>query len=912
MSSASDWKTLVDPRSNKLYYVNMLTKKTTWTNPFAPQTKDWVQYTDAKGRNYYMNKLARTSTWSKPAGFDEDALEYATLKEKKKAPVKDAKVWTKHIDPTTKFPYWTDAEGNMSTIDPTLMDEKAIVKEAADGGGAAADPDEEEVWTVPLTTKHADNATQKERIDTLMKKIEGGVVKDIAEITDFSAKKLQEHIDSIQSIVSRKRTSYFIEKSLAFIEEIVERKEAHVLRAMSDTYAMRTFMSVLALPRKPSTVDLLLRVLLKASANHKDFAKRLRLEGQFWDTLFNCIKIASGNDAYCFVEVYTNDEARDIPTPRHSSKQKVDAYNEAAKNSIGEDLTEADTASMNEAAKNSLKLLDLFLAEDPMVITFVREYGGVKDLVECCRSHDPHVNAAATAVLNRFVDGSGKGEKLRPLVEGQYSMDELLAMIHSKSQKLVSAALESLLRRIKIAAFPPLDEMHEEGSVVLREGLHIVGKILGRKLDRVRVAVAIGSDDCLYVYELSSSSPLLKLGLSSSVSVKGDHTGLEVRQVGSNLVDFKLVISKPTADTSASLDEFLTRIKDASKRGKFAKMLKPVSSFGAAALQSVRVRSRRKRQARRDRERKSKADLAAAVPTLGKAPPRHRGMTRSISRLKQPIGPSSSQLPPAFDVQAVDAAPSFGLPIVNLDLNIAIRWSDIGPQVPQLLFFAKKFSAFSGRMKHAVAALRCVEVAPSSAGSVRTLSEARVAIVTEDEYEFLDSLAAVVKNARAVVREEKSGNAEADEVMAHVIRCVLVVLGASHSSGSSKQLTGVAKTLDRTLRDKGGDTKRGLGDLLARVATSGNGLYLLTTLLCAKKLWTAGHVDPLHDSKMTDGELARAVETAVKATESACTKRAITKAAEDLARGGGDGGAEAGKAGDVKRRRSKQKSCVVM
>ena len=33
MSEEGEWRALVDPRSKKVYYVNMLTRKTTWTNP---------------------------------------------------------------------------------------------------------------------------------------------------------------------------------------------------------------------------------------------------------------------------------------------------------------------------------------------------------------------------------------------------------------------------------------------------------------------------------------------------------------------------------------------------------------------------------------------------------------------------------------------------------------------------------------------------------------------------------------------------------------------------------------------------------------------------------------------------------------------------------------------------------------
>ena len=48
-----------------------------------------------------------------------------------------------------------------------------------------------------------------------MNLVESSVVKDISEIKDFSAKKLQEYLRTIQTIMSRKRNSYFIAKNLS-------------------------------------------------------------------------------------------------------------------------------------------------------------------------------------------------------------------------------------------------------------------------------------------------------------------------------------------------------------------------------------------------------------------------------------------------------------------------------------------------------------------------------------------------------------------------------------------------------------------------------------------------------------------------------------------------------------------------
>jgi hypothetical protein len=349
-----EWRALVDPRSKKVYYVNMLTRKTTWTNPHgkffffdarrreltrnggiytAPQTEEWVQYTDSKGRNYYMNKISRKSTWTKPDGFEEDSLDWVTKKEKKKQVKK--KGWTKYVDPRNNQPYWIDENGSMSTIDPNMKSDDSTSSASTSNDTTSSttttstDPvadDEEEVWTVPLTVKHADGTTQKAKISALMDKIEGGVVKDISEIKDFSANKLSEYLRAIQTIVSRKRTSYFIEKNLVYIEEIVDRNNASVMKHFSSSRNISTLMSILSLPRKASTVEVLLRVLLKTVRASERFASKLRLETRFWDCVFNCVSLASGNDdSYRFSETFTHDEARDIPTPRHSSKSEVDA-----------------------------------------------------------------------------------------------------------------------------------------------------------------------------------------------------------------------------------------------------------------------------------------------------------------------------------------------------------------------------------------------------------------------------------------------------------------------------------------------------------------------------------------------------------------------------------------------------------
>ena len=306
-----DWQTLTDPRSNREYYVNTLTKQTTWTNPNALQTKEWVQYADSKGRYYYMNKVTRLSSWTKPNGFDEEAYTYATGKVMKKKSSSSAKSdqkttktsWSKHLDKVTGQPYWTDGNGNITSTDPSILkDEQGggtnTTSDDGSGGG-----EEEEVWAVPLDAIDS-GAYTKEKIDKLMNLVESSVVKDISEIKDFSAKKLQEYLRTIQTIMSRKRNSYFIAKNLRFIEEIVDRKDPQVLKHFSDSYTMRIFTEILSTPHKPLVILALFQTLTKACAVNKKFRHKIRMECQFWDVVFDCIKIASG-DPHCFNNVFT-------------------------------------------------------------------------------------------------------------------------------------------------------------------------------------------------------------------------------------------------------------------------------------------------------------------------------------------------------------------------------------------------------------------------------------------------------------------------------------------------------------------------------------------------------------------------------------------------------------------------------
>jgi len=424
-----EWQTLLDPRSNREYYVNTLTKQTTWTNPSALQTKEWVQYADSKGRYYYMNKVTRMSSWSKPQGFDEEAYTYATGKvnktssqptatEKKKSTAAAAAVeWSKHLDKVTGQPYWTDGNGNITNTDPSVSQDEQ--------GGNSSTPgdDEEEIWSVPLDDIESGASYTKDKIDKLMNLVENSVVKDISEIKDFSAKKLQEYLRTIQTIMSRKRNSYFIAKNLKFIEEIVDRKDPQVLKHFSDSYTMRIFTEILGTPHKPLVVLALFQTLTKACMVNEKFRHKIRMECQFWDVVFDCIKIASGNPI-SFSSVFTLKEK----PKKGSSSTNTNIATTPIPGLPGADdnedkysnLSDEDEAIVKQVNCLALKLLETLL-DDPLVLNAMRDYECIHDVVECCRSHDRNTSNAAVSVLKRLVDVSEPGKpRLNLLMEGQY------------------------------------------------------------------------------------------------------------------------------------------------------------------------------------------------------------------------------------------------------------------------------------------------------------------------------------------------------------------------------------------------------------------------------------------------------------------------------------------------------------
>ena len=85
------------------------------------------------------------------------------------------------------------------------------------------------------------------------------------------------------------------------------------------------------------------------------------------------MSLASGNDdAIRFSETFTHDEARDIPTPRHSSKSEVDTYKKNVSNQLGKQHSEQDSKNLSECAHYSLELLEVYM-EDPLILNFARE-----------------------------------------------------------------------------------------------------------------------------------------------------------------------------------------------------------------------------------------------------------------------------------------------------------------------------------------------------------------------------------------------------------------------------------------------------------------------------------------------------------------------------------------------------------
>lgn len=843
-SDKNVWRPLVDPRSKKVYYVNVLTRQTTWTNPHAPQTEEWVQYTDAKGRHYYMNKISRKSTWTKPDDFDEDALDYATHKKRKEK--SNEKTWTKHIDPSTRQPYWIDQHGSISTTNPTGETESNASSSAYGGDdvddGVTGDADEE-VWTVPLTVKHADTATQKEKVAALMDKVEGGVVKDISEIKDFSTKKLNEYVRSIQTIVNRKRTSYFIEKNLAFIEEIVDRKDPKTLRGMCEGRTVRALMSILSLPRRPSTIETLLRVLLKTVRAEDDFGHKLRLETPFWDTIFTCVQLASGNDGTeAYVEVFTHDEARDIPTPRHSSKTEVEKYNKNIEASLAMQHTEQDARSVNECAHFALKLVETFL-DDPLIMNFAQEYGVVEDFVECSRSHEPRISMAACNVLAKYVKSDGT---LRDLVEGAYVERDLVVLGNCKVSKTARAALERLSRRTRAASIPPLSVLAGSSVSVQRDGVSY------EKHGDV-VAAFDAEDKCVYVYG-SDGSPVFKIGSQSSKIAVSATSSSCTFAFGNETSTVKLNVN---ANAASWCDQVGAALKSKRAFGS----LRPVSSFGAPVLRSVRTHTRRRRAERKkrvDAKAAAKKKASEGVISLSSAPRRgKKTLHRTKSTLRRPTGPSADSAPPSFDGDATMSPDDISFePVVhNIDESDAIRWSDIAYAVPQLLVCARRNSSIAARVGETALALTCVHNALCAAGSMSR--QACQSVVVEEEYGFVDTIVMVVKGTKSLDEDgEDATTSLHEDALVALTKCLMVCMDGATADRSVHRMLADVNAKLKTVNG-------GLHGLLTRLVSSTRGDVILVGVQLAYALLAFDVNVPVDDE--TKKRVADAVEDAKNA-----------------------------------------------
>ena len=101
--------------------------------------------------------------------------------------------------------------------------------------------------------------------------------------------------------------------------------------------------------------------------------------------------------------------------------------------------------------------------EDPLILNFAREYRAVNDIVECSRSHEARISIIAGKVLLKLVE---KKTKLRQLVDGSYSLNELLAMGVGRVSEAAMAALEEIVTRVSASSILSLDLLPGENTYV--------------------------------------------------------------------------------------------------------------------------------------------------------------------------------------------------------------------------------------------------------------------------------------------------------------------------------------------------------------------------------------------------------------------------------------------------------------
>jgi len=818
-SKNDTWIPVRDPKSGKYFFVNKLTKQKTWTDPMALQTKEWVQYTDSKGRLYYINRITRSSTWTKPDGFHEDAQLFAQQLNGASDAGTDTggtvatAAWTKHVDPVSGRPYWTDAEGNSSGTDPSQI-EAAMMKATQTDATASAVTGktrrstlpgaDEEVWAVSLDALDV-GGVSADNVKKLDAQIEAGVVKDIAEIKDFSTKKLDEHLRKLQHILKRKRNSYFIHKTLGYVEEIIDRKDSATLKHLGSGLPISVLTNIMGSPRRPEVVKKVFTVVLKALTEDEMFRGQICLEGRFWDCVFNSIRFAASRDHICFLKVYAKDEARDVPTPRHSTKQDVSAYHKARADSVGTGTSPADADAAAETAGIAIRIIEALLGFDmPIVLTAVREYSAIRDLVSCCNAHSPQICAAAKAALARLVD-SATG-RLRCPSENKhlYDLPELLLLARSKSSPaVVSGALEGICSRLLIGAFCPLEDHIGSGSAIAASvgGNTLVATAdadadasLSGNMARVILVLAHGG---LYAYHYngdvlkSCGSRSSSISSSNGSSVNGKEFGDAgiVSVSSSNLVSgssasssdllapklpyFKLGLKGcHVTSTSTGLEQLVTvvyeqKIKSATRRGatRWMKSVKKElvirlpqsdessawckSLVGAVAAEEAKVSIHRPAsqlaepllRSLRLRTRMRRQTLTPRVTSMACADDK-------TARL-MPKPPTQADTNTAMASQAPEASRcSKGREpplLLNFDTNEAIFWAQLGAHIPVLLQLAIKCAKSTTRHQHAAAALRCVDLALNT-GSTKTMLLARISVTSD--YGLLSKLGLVVDAAK--------------------------------------------------------------------------------------------------------------------------------------------------------------------
>jgi len=157
--------------------------------------------------------------------------------------------------------------------------------------------------------------------------------------------------------------------------------------------------------------------------------------------------------------------------------------------------------------------------EDPLILNFAREYRAVNDIVECSRSHEARISNIAGKVLRKFVEK----KELRKLVDGTYSLNELLAMGVGRVPETANAALQEIVSRVSASSILSLSLLPGHDTHVLRNGLVLGGKAFTRFCDPFEVVAAIRNQS-LYLYR-SDGSPILKLGLQN-VKFKNDNNDI--------------------------------------------------------------------------------------------------------------------------------------------------------------------------------------------------------------------------------------------------------------------------------------------------------------------------------------------------------------------------------------------------